>query len=78
MILTIDEAAEELGIGVAGVWKMVSRRQIEPIKRGAKPLRFWLDDVAEARVRRLSAAEVARLDTLAARLFAPDAESVSG
>lgn len=70
MILTIDEAADEIGVGVGAVRMMVLRGELAPLKRGAKPLRFWLEDVAEAKVRRMGAAERDRLDTLAARLLA--------
>jgi hypothetical protein len=78
VILTISEAAAELGISTAGVRKMVMRREIEPLRRAARPLRFWLMDVADAKARRLGADEDARLDMLAAAwALACDDEAVS-
>ncbi len=68
MILTTDEAAEHLGLTPSAVRQMVVRGELVPLRRGAKPLRFNLLDVAEAAVRRLSADEHARLDTLAERI----------
>jgi predicted site-specific integrase-resolvase len=68
MILTIDEAAEELGISTAGVRKLVERGELKPLRRKAKPSRFWLLDVAEAKARRMSRAEHDRLDALASLL----------
>jgi hypothetical protein len=40
---------------------------LEPLRRGAKPLLFRLDDVIDCQTRRRTRAEQDRLDTLAAR-----------
>jgi predicted site-specific integrase-resolvase len=71
MILTTNEAAEQIGVSPAAIWKMVERGELEPLARNSKPWRFRLLDVAEARLRRLPAAEHDRLDALARLLDSP-------
>lgn len=46
MTLTTDEAAEVAGISPVTVRTWVLRGWLEPVRRGAKPLRFHYEDVA--------------------------------
>lgn len=46
MTVTTDEAAEIAGIDPAVIRKWVMRGDLEPVRRGARPLRFDYDDVA--------------------------------
>lgn len=46
MTVTIDEAAETAGVSIAQVRKWVLSGDLEPVRRGARPLRFQYDDVA--------------------------------
>lgn len=48
MTVTTDEAAEIAGISPATVRSWVMRGWLEPVRRGAKPLRFRYEDVARA------------------------------
>lgn len=68
MILTTSEAAEELGVSVFAIRKMVEREELQPIVPGARPMRFDLLDVAEAQARRIRLEDRLRLDVLAAVL----------
>lgn len=45
MTVTTDEAAELAGIDPSVLRKWVLRGDLEPVRRGAKPLRFNYDDV---------------------------------
>lgn len=45
MTVTTDEAAEIAGIDPAVLRKWVMRGDLEPVRRGTKPLRFDYDDV---------------------------------
>lgn len=67
MILTTEQAADELGVSPARVRQLVMAGDLEPFKRGAKPLRFRLDDVIDCEARRRTRAEQDRLVTLAER-----------
>lgn len=46
MTLTTDEAAEIAGVDSSLIRKWVMRGDLEPVRRGAKPLRFRYEDVA--------------------------------
>jgi excisionase family DNA binding protein len=65
MILTTDEAAAELGVSAARVRQFVMAGMLQPVRRGASPMRFRLDDVIDLQQRRRSATDQARLDMLA-------------
>jgi excisionase family DNA binding protein len=46
MIVTTEEAADLLGVKAATVRSWVLKGWLEPLRRGAKPLRFRYDEVA--------------------------------
>lgn len=46
MIVTTDEAATLAGVSTNTLRSWVLRGDLEPVRRGAKPLRFRYDDVA--------------------------------
>lgn len=46
MIVSTDEAAEMACVDPAVIRKWVMRGDLEPLRRGAKPLMFYYDDVA--------------------------------
>lgn len=64
-ILTTADAAAMLGITEQGVRKLVERGCLEPLSRGARPLSFWVSDVAELEFQRRSPAERERVARLA-------------
>lgn len=56
MTLTTDEAADIAGVDPAVLRKWVMLGDLEPVRRGAKPLRFWYDDVARVQRQKRSRA----------------------
>lgn len=64
MILTTEQAADELDVTPGAVRMMVLRGDLSPIVRGARPMRFHLLDVLALGERRLTSRERARLDRL--------------
>lgn len=68
--LPISEAAIQCGVTEATIRKWVMRGHIEPVRRGAKPLRFHESDLARCAGERMSGAEHARLDALWADVLA--------
>jgi len=68
--LDIHEAARQVGVTEATIRKWVMRNQLEPLRRGAKPLRF--DEVALGRCAgdRFSEARHAELDAQWAAVIA--------
>lgn len=62
--MAMSEAAAHLGVTEATIRSWVLRGYLEPVRRGARPLRF--DDMALARcaAKRMSKAEHDRLDAL--------------
>lgn len=67
MILTTEQVAAELGVSVRRVQQLAAEGRIEPCRRGAKPLRFRLDDVIEYQHQKLREGERDTLDALRAR-----------
>lgn len=60
MTVTTDEAANIAGVSAATVRGWVLKGWLEPVRRGAKPLRFEYDDVARVQRERRPATWLAR------------------
>ena len=56
LTVTTEEAAEIAGVDPATIRKWVLAGHLEPVRRGAKPMRFWYDDVARVQRDRRSKA----------------------
>jgi excisionase family DNA binding protein len=67
MTLTTDEAAERIGVKPATIRQWVVRGELEPVRRGAKPLRFHEADVVETQLRLRPDTWRRRMDGLATR-----------
>lgn len=67
MTITTDEAAEEFGVAPSTIRMWVLRGHLEPVRRGAKPLRFRVEDVWRAAARLRPAADQERLRALSER-----------
>lgn len=65
LTITLDEAAEQLGISPATIRSWVLRGHLEPLNRGSRPLHFRASDVWDCAARRRSTEERERLDRLA-------------
>lgn len=65
MTLTTEDLCREFGVAASSVRSWVERGWIEPVRRGARPLRFREDDVAVFRRERLPEQERERLRRLA-------------
>ena len=72
IVLEIHEAAAQVGVDAATLRKWVMRGHLEPVRRGAKPLRFLEDDVVSCARERMSTAEHERLDALWGRVLASE------
>ena len=70
MTVTTDEAAELAGINPATIRQWVVRGDLEPVRRGAKPLRFDYDDVARVQREKRGSGWLARHADAAKRLAA--------
>ncbi len=68
--LPIHEAAVLVGTSEATLRQWVIRGHLEPVRRGAKPLRFDEEALTRCAADRLSRAEHQRLDALWARTLA--------
>lgn len=68
--LPIHEAAVLVGASEATLRQWVIRGHLEPVRRGAKPLRFNEEALTRCAADRLSKAEHARLDALWGQVLA--------
>lgn len=68
--LPMAEAAAQCGVSESTIRSWVLRGYLEPVRRGAKPLRFDEQALAQCAADRMSKAEHARLDALWANVVA--------
>jgi predicted site-specific integrase-resolvase len=68
--LNISEAAQQVGVSEATIRSWVMRGYLEPVRRGAKPLRFAEYELVACARERMSKAEHDALDALWAELLA--------
>lgn len=66
----MSEAAIQCGVTESTIRSWVLRGYLEPVRRGAKPLRFDEQALAQCAAERMSKAEHERLDTLWAQVVA--------
>lgn len=76
-IVTTDQAARLVGVNTATVRQWVARGWLEPLRRGAKPLRFHTSDVVNAANRNQRHDHHHHLDTLWETVLAADDNEVS-
>lgn len=67
LVVTLDEAAEQLDVSPSTIRTWVLRGHLEPLVRGARPLRFRASAVWACAEARRSQAERNRIATLARR-----------
>lgn len=69
MTLTTDEAAARVGVSPQAVRMWVLRGDLNPIRRGVKPLRFHEAEVIECRLGTMSKSRRKYLETLASQVL---------
>lgn len=73
MIVTTEEAASIAGVSPVTLRQWVMRGDLEPLRRGARPLRFDYDEVARVQASKRSAEWLRRHDE--ARMLWLEAQS---
>ena len=68
--LPIHEAAVQVGVSEATIRSWVLRGYLEPVRRGAKPLRFHEEALTKCAFERMSKSERDRLDRLWGKVLA--------
>jgi len=75
--VTTEEAAHLAGVSPAVIRQWVVRGDLEPVRRGAKPLRFHYDDVARVQQAKRSKAWRRRHEAMSARWSSLTASDMS-